>query len=147
MKLSLRPATDADYLFAFELKKLCEQDVITRQFGWDEELQLELHRQEWRSGLPTVICADGVEVGTFRLHLHDERFHFSRFFILPAYQNQGLGSEILTFVTKRCTQLQRACLLCCIQGNRATELYQRFGFTTYRQDSQFIYMKYQPIAD
>lgn len=144
MTLSLRPATDADYLFAFELKKASEQDVITQLFGWDEKLQWELHRQEWRSGLPTIICLGEQAIGTFRLHRHGERLHFSRFFILPAFQNQGFGSEILSLIIERSTQQQRACLLCCIHGNRAIELYQRFGFTTYRTDTQFVYMKFQP---
>lgn len=93
MKLSYRPATDADYLFAFELKKATEQDLVTRNFGWDEELQWELHRQEWKSGLPTIICIDDQPVGTYMLHDKNDTLYFSRFFILPDYQGQGVGAK------------------------------------------------------
>lgn len=144
MKLSFRPATDADYLFAFELKKAAEQDVITHNFGWDEELQWELHRQEWHSGLPTIICADEQPIGTYMLHDKDNTLYFSRFFILPAYQGQGIGSQILKAVVTRSDSTQHPCLLCHLRGNRVGQLYQRFGFRTYREDQQFIYMKYRP---
>lgn len=144
MKLSYRPATDADYLFAFELKKATEQDLVTRNFGWDEELQWELHRQEWKSGLPTIICIDDHPVGTYMLHDKNDTLYFSRFFILPDYQGQGVGGQVLKSVTEFSDRTNLPCVLCYLQGNRAANLYQRFGFRTYREDAQFVYMKYRP---
>lgn len=147
MKLSFRPATDADDEFAFELRKATEHDLVTQTFGWDEALQRALHRQEWKSGLPTLICADDQPIGTYMLHDKNDTLYFSRFFILPAYQGQGIGSQVLRDITEFSNQAKRPCLLCYLQGNRAAHLYQRFGFQVYREDAPFVYMKYSPVSN
>ncbi|MCG6217600.1 hypothetical protein [Vibrio furnissii] len=79
MKLSFRPATDADDEFAFELRKATEHDLVTQTFGWDEALQRALHRQEWKSGLPTLICADDQPIGTYMLQGNRAAHLYQRF--------------------------------------------------------------------
>lgn len=144
MKYSLRPATHDDYRFTFELKKASDQDLVTRHFGWDEELQWELHRQEWKSGLPTIISLNGNPVGSYLLREKNHTLYFSCFSILPDYQNQGIGSQILQSIIALSDQTGFPCLLCYLAGNRAARLYLRFGFRPYRRDKPFVYMKYRP---
>ena len=144
MKYHTRPATDTDYQFAYEVKIAAEVDAITAVFGWDEELQMELHRHEWNSGKPTIICLDDKPIGTYHLKEKQDCWFFSRFFIDPRCQNQGIGSTILQQVIDVANQSNKPCKLCHLTENRVHELYRRFGFSIYQQDSQFVHMIYQP---
>lgn len=145
MELTFRPATDADDEFVFELRKATENDWVTQNFGWDEALQRALHRQEWKSGLPTLICADDQPIGTYMLHDKNGTLYFSRFFILPAYQNQGIGSDVLRAITELLDRTKQPCRLCYLQDNRVAHLYQRFGFQVVRKEAPFVYMAYNRI--
>ncbi|NAX42863.1 MULTISPECIES: GNAT family N-acetyltransferase [unclassified Vibrio] len=144
MRVTFRPASDSDYQFAFDLKKVAEMDGITAIFGWDEELQQVLHRQEWHSGLPTIICADGQPIGTYLLQSKHETLYFSRFFILPDFQNRGVGSQVLQLVVNQANLTQYPCKLCYLQGSPVGALYQRFGFTHYQMDDEFSHMHFIP---
>lgn len=144
MNITYRSATSEDYQFTFELKKVAEMDAITAVFGWDEDLQQELHRQEWNSGLPTIICLDGKPIGTYLLESKHDTLFFSRFFILPAFQGMGIGSQILQTIIKVSQQTHSPCKLCYRQGNRVGELYKRFGFIDYETDDVFVHMQFVP---
>ncbi|MBD1567068.1 GNAT family N-acetyltransferase [Vibrio sp. S12_S33] len=144
MNITYRSATSEDYQFTFELKKVAEMDSITAVFGWDEELQQELHRQEWNSGLPTIICLDGKPIGTYLLESKHDTLFFSRFFILPVFQGMGIGSQILQTIIKVSQQTHSPCKLCYLQGNRVGKLYKRFGFIDYETDDAFVHMQFVP---
>ena len=47
LKYSTRPAQSSDYAFLFELKKAAEFEPIKAVFGWDEQVQRDIHAEEW----------------------------------------------------------------------------------------------------
>ncbi|MDN3695999.1 GNAT family N-acetyltransferase [Vibrio cortegadensis] len=140
MDFTVRTATQDDYEFTFSLKKLAEVDAITAIFGWDEELQRELHLIEWHQGLPELIYVDGEPVGSYMLVENNEIWHFSRFFLLPNFHGKGIGSKILQQVSDTLDSYQQPCKLCYLQGSRVQTLYPRFGFVKCSEDDQFVYM-------
>ena len=110
-----RKAENSDYEFLFEFKKLAEFEPIKAVFGWDENVQREIHRSEWNEEQPTIIEVDGLAVGSYLVQYHTEYLYFGRFFLLPIK-------------------------LCYLQGNRVGQLYKRLGFEVTGQDEQFVHM-------
>jgi GNAT superfamily N-acetyltransferase len=71
---------------------------------------------------------------------HSDHLYFGRFFLLPEFHGQGIGSQVMNTVVQQAEQLNLPIKLCYLQGNRVGSLYQRFGFSIISQDTQFIHM-------
>lgn len=59
MKYSIRPAQSSDYEFLFDLKKAAEFEPIKAVFGWDEQVQRDIHAEEWAEERPEIIEHQG----------------------------------------------------------------------------------------
>ncbi|UUM32214.1 GNAT family N-acetyltransferase [Vibrio japonicus] len=136
----VREAIDEDYEFLFELKKVAEYEPVKAVFGWDENVQKEIHRNEWNEAKPTIIEIEGAPVGSYLVQVHPEHLYFGRFFLLPACQGKGIGSQVLKTVIQLANEKSLSIQLCYLQGNRVGQLYKRFGFEVTKQDEQFVHM-------
>ncbi len=135
-----RKAENSDYEFLFELKKSAEFEPIKAVFGWNENIQRKIHREEWDEEKPFIIEVDGVAVGSYLVQFHAEHLYFCRFFLLPKYQGRGIGSQVLKTVIELANQKSLPIKLSYLQGNRVGQLYKRFGFEITGQDKEFVYM-------
>ncbi|EGQ9886432.1 TPA: GNAT family N-acetyltransferase [Vibrio parahaemolyticus] len=136
----VREAIDEDYEFLFELKKAAEYEPVKAVFGWEENVQQEIHRNEWNEAKPTIIEIEGAPVGSCLVQAHPEHLYFGRFFLLPACQGKGIGSQVLKTVIQLANEKSLPIQLCYLQGNRVGQLYERFGFEVASQDEQFVHM-------
>ncbi|HCE1840212.1 GNAT family N-acetyltransferase [Vibrio parahaemolyticus] len=136
----VREAIDEDYEFLFELKKAAEYEPVKAVFGWDENVQKEIHRNEWNEAKPTIIEIEGAPVGSYLVQAYPEHLYFGRFFLLPACQGKGIGSQVLKTVIQLANEKSLSIQLCYLQGNRVGQLYKRFGFEVTKQDEQFVHM-------
>ncbi|ELA9866664.1 TPA: GNAT family N-acetyltransferase [Vibrio parahaemolyticus] len=136
----VREAIDEEYEFLFELKKAAEYEPVKAIFGWDENVQKEIHRNEWNEAKPTIIEIDGDPAGSYLVQNHPDHLYFGRFFLLPHYQGKGIGSQVLKTVIQLANEKSLPIQLCYLQGNRVGQLYKRFGFEVTRQDEQFVHM-------
>jgi len=143
---SIRLANRADKAFLFELKKAAEFGPINAIFGWDDDIQQQLHQQEWAEEKPTIITLSGHAVGSYLLQNNADHFYFCRFFLLPNCQGKGIGSEVLTRCITVAEHARKPIKLCYLQGNRVGALYRRFGFQVTSEDKQFVYMHRLPIV-
>ncbi|MBA5762968.1 GNAT family N-acetyltransferase [Vibrio sp. 404] len=136
-----RPAVEADYEFLFELKKAAEKGPIEQVFGWNEAIQKQIHQQEWDEGRPTILLVENQPIGSYLIQVRSKDLHFARFFILPEFQGNGIGSAILQQVITQSESLALPVTLSYLQGNRVGELYQRHGFIITSETKQFVYMQ------
>ncbi|HIF9172729.1 TPA: GNAT family N-acetyltransferase [Photobacterium damselae] len=137
---TVRQAIDSDYDFLFDLKKAAEYGPINAVFGWDEELQRKMHRDEWNEDKPVVIEINGIRAGSYLVQLHSDHVYFGRFFLLPEFQGNGIGSKVLNELTDFADENKLAIKLCYLQGNRVGALYDRFDFDVVSQDAQYVNM-------
>ncbi|WP_305816794.1 GNAT family N-acetyltransferase [Photobacterium leiognathi] len=135
-----RQAKNTDYNFLFDLKKAAEYEPIKAIFGWDETIQQRIHREEWELAKPTIIEINGKPAGSYLVQRHDDHIYFGRFFLLPQYQGQGIGSQILNDVIEQAQSASLPIKLIYIKTNRVEKLYLRFGFEVTHQDDQFVHM-------
>ncbi len=135
-----RQAEVEDYDFLLNLKKAAEYEPIKAIFGWDESVQREIHHCEWEESKPTVIEINGFRVGSYLVQLKSDHLYFGRFSLLPEYQANGIGSQVLKSVIELSEQKSLPIKLCYLQGNRVGQLYKRLGFEVIEQDKQFVHM-------
>ncbi|QNE01197.1 GNAT family N-acetyltransferase [Vibrio vulnificus] len=140
-----RQAENDDFDFLFQLKKAAEIEAVKAVFGWDENVQKEIHQREWNEAKPTIIEIDGCRVGSFLVQEHPEYLYFGRFFLLPSFQGKGVGSIVLENVIALASEKSLPIKLCYLQGNRVGQLYSRFGFVVTGEDSQFVHMVRQRL--
>ncbi|RXJ73208.1 GNAT family N-acetyltransferase [Veronia nyctiphanis] len=136
-----RQALDGDYDFLFELKKAAEYDAVKAVFGWDENIQREIHADEWEEARPNIIEVDGNRVGSFLLLDKGDHFYFCRFFLMPKLQGKGLGSRVLNDCLRQADDERKPVRLCYLQGHHVGKLYHKFGFSRCSEDAQFVYME------
>ena len=138
------PASDADYEFSFRVKKVAEGDLVRRYFGWDETVQRDFHMKEWTERRPDIIWSCGVRVGTVAVRESGDCIEIGQFFILPEFQNRGLGTVILQEAVQRADERGLVARLAFLNGNRAESLYVRHGFALVAQTETHSFMERKP---
>nr|WP_114764385.1 GNAT family N-acetyltransferase [Vibrio rhodolitus] len=137
----IREALESDFEFLFELKKAAEKGPIEQVFGWDENVQWQMHQEEWDEAKPSIITHNGQAIGSYLVQQNSDDIYFGRFFILPQYQGQGIGSAIMREIITLSQRMRLPIRLLYLQGNRVGELYCRHGFEVTSETEQFVYMQ------
>jgi GNAT superfamily N-acetyltransferase len=97
-------------------------------FGWDEDIQRDFHAKAWQQQKPDIITYDGKLIGTIATIESEDCIEVGQFFILPEYQNKGIGTHLLKSVLDKADQLGRNVTLKFLKNNRVKSLYVRNGF-------------------
>jgi GNAT superfamily N-acetyltransferase len=144
MKPTLRPTTDNDFAFAFEVKKDAIGPHISSRWGWDEKYQLDVHKQRW-SEKPWFIVMLGEEsIGTVSIHEQPDFIRFGEFYLLNIFRRKGLGSMILSEFLKGCDRSKRAVQLEYLKWNPVGSLYKRHGFDVVSENEIHYFMVREP---
>lgn len=92
----------------------------------------------------TTVCVDGQKAGYYHFYQNEDgECEIDDLYIFPAYQNQGLGSQI---IQKCCASVDQPVMLYVfIKNERAVALYKRLGFEIAQtvHDTRYI-MKRNP---
>ena len=128
MNITYQTATEADIVPIYELCRsliLAYEDVGS--IDYPKVMQWVRRKIEKSIGEYTLICADGQKAGYYHFFQNDDgQFELDDLYIFPAFQNQGIGSEV---VSKCCASVNAPVMLYVfIQNARAVALYQRLGF-------------------
>lgn len=127
-RIALRPAVEADCQFAFEAKRHALGPHIMVRWAWDEAWQLALHRRRWLERPWSIIEAAGVPIGTLSLAEKSDHIQFGEFYLLPAFQGQGVGGRLLGEVTAHADGARLPIHLEYLKWNPVGSLYRRHGF-------------------
>jgi GNAT superfamily N-acetyltransferase len=122
------PADDSHYDFVYRLKKEVYGGYIAQIWGWDEKVQKEFFAKEWRRHKPGVIFYDSRPIGTYCLTKNEGSYHLERFYILPEYQNKGIGTFVLKDIIASADKARLPVRLMWLSINPAASLYRRMGF-------------------
>jgi GNAT superfamily N-acetyltransferase len=126
--IKLIPADETHKEFSYQVKKAAEGEYITHMFGWDEDVQQDFHAKAWQEQKPDIITYDGKPIGTVATIEREDCIEIGQFFILPEYQNKGIGTHLLKDILDRADQLGKAITLKFLKNNRVESLYVRHGF-------------------
>jgi len=140
----LVPAADDDCEFAFRVKKAAEGDYIREFWPWDEVFQREFHRKEWERKRPEIIRYAGRPIGTLAVSENDGELEIGRFFILPEYQNRGIGSHLLGRILEMADRRGMKTKLAFLRNNPVESLYLRHGFHLVKEEGNLRFMQREP---
>ena len=128
-QVALRPATQEDSGFAFDVKKAALGEYVRETYGWDEDEQRSLHEHRFRASATRIIMSEGRDIGLVATREADDGVHLLQLFLLPEAQGKGIGSQVLAEVLGEARRVQRLVVLRVLKSNpRAKAFYERHGF-------------------
>jgi putative hydrolase of the HAD superfamily len=126
--INLKPAKDTDREFAYQVKKAAEGTYITELWGWDEGVQRNFHAKQWQENRPNIIFYGNRPIGTLAVNEKTEGIEVAQFFILPEFQNRGIGTFLMRQIVERADQSGRKIRLRYLKNNPVATFYLRLGF-------------------
>ena len=125
MNLTFVPAQESDLDLLFRLNKNLI-DTFEDLTTIDYPKVLQWVRRNLENNLPhfTRVLCDGTVAGFFCLTDEGEKQELDSLFVLPEFQNQGIGTAIL----RHCLKDIPVYLYVFNRNTRAIALYQRLGF-------------------
>jgi GNAT superfamily N-acetyltransferase len=142
--IRLIPADETYKEFSYRVKKAAEGEYITSMFGWDEDVQKDFHDKAWQQQKPDVITYDGKLIGTIATIETEDCIDIGQFFILPEYQNKGIGTHLLENILDKADQTGKNVTLKFLKINTVKSLYLRNGFRIVDTDEILYYMEWKP---
>ncbi|MEC5384797.1 GNAT family N-acetyltransferase [Uliginosibacterium sp. H3] len=144
MQTRLRPATPEDFAFAFEAKREALGPHIRARWAWNEDFQREIHGQRWQERPWFIIEIDGLPIGTLSVEEHADHMRFGEFYLLPAWQGRGIGSDLLRATLRRADELALPVRLEYLQWNPVGSLYLRHGFKQVSESATHFFLVREP---
>ncbi len=146
---SLQKVSPLDFSSFFEVVKTCYTSYVNEFYGgWTEETQLRLNAKRFSELLQNScfqkILLHGQIVGFFAFNEDENCICDLSVQILPAAQNQGMGSFLLGTVTALADRTGKPARLKVFKTNPAQNLCKRLGFTVTGETPSHFWMEYQP---
>ena len=145
--IKLIPADETYREFSYQVKKAAEGDYITHMFGWDEDVQRDFHAKAWQEQKPDIIIYDGKPIGTIATVESEDCIEIGQFFILPDYQNKGIGTYLLKSILDKADRLGTNVTLKFLKNNPVQSLYVRHGFQLVRTGDVAHHMERKTPTD
>jgi 2-amino-4-hydroxy-6-hydroxymethyldihydropteridine diphosphokinase len=124
MNISQRNATldDLEWLDLFYESIMRPYVELTHE--WDSTK----FREHFDPKTIEVIQADGIDIGMLKVEERDDCIYLGDLQIDRAYQNQGIGTNLIKTVIRSANIANKPIRLRVLKGNPAKELYLRLGF-------------------
>jgi len=120
----LRPATDMDWEFVASVTETCIRKYAELTWGnWVPE-----SREDFLSASHQIIEYDGDEIGCIALVEEPTAWVLKTFYILPTYQNRGIGAALMRQFIDRANVSGKPIQLRLLRVNPARRFYERHGF-------------------
>jgi len=145
-EVSLRPATQQDGPFLYQLLKATMQAYVAQTWGWDEDWQRTTFWARFDPAHGQIIVRDGQDVGVLTVEEHADEVFLSQIYILPAHQGQGIGAVLIRSVLQRGTDLRLPVRLRVLRVNPARRLYERLGFVVTGETDTRYFMEARPAG-
>ena len=144
--VSLRPATQQDGPFLYQLLRATMQEYVAQTWGWDEDWQQTYFWARFDPAHSQIIVRDGQDIGVLTVEEHADGVFLSQIYILPAHQGQGIGSALIRSVLQRGAELGLPVRLRVLRVSPARRLYERLGFVVTGETDTRCFMEARPPA-
>jgi GNAT superfamily N-acetyltransferase len=123
--ISLRPATSDDAAFALHVTEACMRVYAERAWGrWDAEMA----KADFDPAFDEVIQLAGRDIGLIGVERRPDGWFLDKLYLLPAYQNQGIGGHLLQRLIDAASAAEVVLRLTVLDVNPARCFYERHGF-------------------
>lgn len=145
MSYVCRPVSVEEFPAAFVIFKRCWQADIASHGTWKEEEQYAFHHADFLENGLEFILHNHEDVGLLGVDTLDEKIYVRQFCIVPEWQDQGIGAQIITDLKRRAALLGRPLTLQTQKSNiRAQAFYARHSFEIVGRTDTHVQMQYNP---
>jgi ribosomal protein S18 acetylase RimI-like enzyme len=142
-QFQLRPASNSDFEFCWPLYRDLMKALTAELLGWNEAAQRATVEQSLGDNSTSVIAAEGSDIGWIQIRETEEKIYLGQLYLVPAMQNRGIGTAIVTALCTRASQEGRAVALDVMKNNRARFFYERLGFITVGSSAYKLNMEWR----
>jgi GNAT superfamily N-acetyltransferase len=142
--IQLVPASENAYEFSYLVKNEAEGEYITQLWGWEETIQRDFFHREWSQIPRDVIEYQGKPIGTLSITEDETGILIRQFFIMPDFENKGIGSFLLKNILDKADRESKTVRLKFLTNNPVKSLYLRHGFSITGQEEYFYSAERQP---
>jgi ribosomal protein S18 acetylase RimI-like enzyme len=104
-------------------------EYVAAIWGWDEEVQRDLHESGFDAARTQIITVEGIDVGLLVVERRRDEIYLGRIEIHPEQQGRGIGGHLIQALQRAAQQRGRPVVLDVLAVNRrAYALYRRLGF-------------------
>ena len=137
--LGLRPAVPADADFVFRLAEAGLRHYAEQTWGkWDKAGT----RASFLSMTHQIIQYGGQDIGCIALVEAPDEFKLNRLFLLPAFQNRGIGTRLMGEIIANARDKRKPIRLRVLAVNPARRFYERLGFRVTRSTPERHYLEW-----
>jgi ribosomal protein S18 acetylase RimI-like enzyme len=127
IELTLRPATPADEVFLFDLRKATMSEHLEKA-GERIDEQAHWDRLRYRFDDAHIICCGSQKLGVFKFSRAPNEWTIVQIQITPTHQGKGIATRLIGDLLLHADRARVPVALSVLKGNRAINLYERLGF-------------------
>jgi ribosomal protein S18 acetylase RimI-like enzyme len=153
--LALRPETEADVPFLFQLFASTRWDEMATLTEWSEaqkiaflEHQFTAQRQHYlvhyANSAFDVLEERGTPVGRLYVDRQERTLLIVDIALLPAWRGRGIGTALIEALFAEARQVGKEVSISVEKYNPAQRLYRRLGFREYAEDDVYWFMYWSP---
>lgn len=137
----LRPAIESDWNFIAAGEEACIREYAERTWGnW-----IPQPRSNFEPEIHQIVLSEGDEIGCIALIDEPSALTLEKIFILPSYQNRGVGTLLIKQIIERADASGKPIRLRVLRVNPARRLYERHGFIVTHSTDERHFMS-RPIS-
>jgi ribosomal protein S18 acetylase RimI-like enzyme len=142
--IDLRPARAEDYAFALALYVESIKPYTLRYMAWVDEVETARFAQLWMLADARIILLNGADIGWLQASETDNEISLKQFYVVPAFQRQGVGTEVMKLLLRAWTATGKPIVVGVLKNNPARRLYERLGFTIVDETEMKFMMRREP---
>ncbi|WP_233886981.1 GNAT family N-acetyltransferase [Paraburkholderia flagellata] len=127
LEVTLRAATPADEPFLFALRRATMNEHLERA-GESTDEHVHWERLRYRYNDAYIVCCGSERLGLFKFFRDPDAWTIVQIQILPSYQGRGIADHLIGEFLRQADGAGVPVKLSVLKGNRAMNLYERFGF-------------------
>ena len=145
MKHSLRNSEPKDHVWLESLRRECYAELFYLTWGgWDEERHQRHFAACIERGRIQIIEVSGSPAGMLQIFESDKEIEIGEVQILPVYQGQGLGTDVLKSVIEKAEKSSKNIILATgLKNSAAIDLYKNLGFKEAKRSETHVHMTYK----
>jgi ribosomal protein S18 acetylase RimI-like enzyme len=138
-----RQANENDFDLTLKIKTLSLREYIEQIWGWDDTVQLEYHRKQFKPEQIKIILDNNKEVGFIDVDETTYAFFIVNVLIEQTFQGQGIGRKVIEDIIRKAIKENKKIELQVFKINiRAKKLYEELGFIVTGETGLHYQMSY-----
>jgi ribosomal protein S18 acetylase RimI-like enzyme len=133
-EIVLRPASQADSEFVYQIKKTTLRKYVEQIWGWDESWQREYHRDRFDPSDMYIVLSGPDQIGVLAFTAYDSSVYVRLICLDPRYQNRGIGSFLMEGPIEEARSRGVPVTLGVLKPNPAMRFYEKLGFRIVSED-------------